>query len=109
MRKLTILGLILLVQTGVMAQGLSDHTSVGPGSELPAFLAFPNPSDGILRLECQARGKVKIQLLDLNGKVLLGLEYRGHAEIDTGHLAAGTYLLVQRWEDHIERHKLIIY
>ena len=75
----------------------------------PSFLVYPNPNEGLLRLECGAPVKVEMQLLDLDGKLLLSCEYRNHKEIDTSHLAAGTYLLVQKWKDRTERHKLIIY
>jgi len=106
-------GLILFSVSGALSDTLlvtvSDHTSYGPGSEFPTFRVFPNPSNGILRLECGDQEKVEMQLLDLNGKVLTSCEYQDQTEIDTAHLAAGTYLLVQRWKDHIKRHKVILY
>ena len=106
-------GLILFSVSGALSDTLlvtvSDHTSYGPGSEFPTFRVFPNPSNGILRLECGDQEKVEMQLLDLNGKVLTSCEYQDQTEIDTAHLAAGTYLLVQRWKDQIKRHKVILY
>ncbi len=88
---------------------VTDPVSDGNLPEIPSFRVYPNPSQGILRLECGAPGKVEIQLLDLSGKILLSTKYRDHTEIDTSILAAGTYLLIQKMKDQIERFKLIIY
>ncbi|MDX2430454.1 MAG: glycoside hydrolase family 9 protein [Bacteroides sp.] len=88
---------------------VTDPVSGGISPERPSFKVYPNPNKGLLRLECGAPEEVNIQLLDLNGKVILSSQYRVQTEIDTKHLAAGTYVLVQRWNDKVERHKLILY
>lgn len=97
--------------------GLSDtlHVTVkdpltgGYATDAPAFNAYPNPAQGTLRLECSSREEIFMQLLDLNGSLVLSEKYRGQTRVDISELAAGSYVLVQRWNDHLDRQKLIIY
>ena len=106
-------GLIVMSVSGGLSDTLfitvNEPVSDNNHTEGPLFLVYPNPNEGLLRLECESPGEVEMQLLDFSGKLLLHCEYRSHAEIDTSHLATGTYLLVQRLKDRTERHKLIIY
>jgi len=83
--------------------------SVHPGSLEDAVSIYPNPSDGLLCVECLLPDPVEVKLLDLSGKLLAKDHYTGRAVIGTGHLSPGTYMVVHTWNDMITRDKLIIY
>jgi hypothetical protein len=61
--------------------------------ELSAQIA-PNPSNGSIQITLNQVGSGQIQILDLNGKILMTKQLNGAtAQIDLGSLQQGTYLV----------------
>ena len=89
--------------TGTLAESAPATTSATSTlAEKLTVEAFPNPSDGIfrVRLATMAAGHTKVQLYDLQGRVV-GTVFEGELQaneqrelaVDLPGLAAGTYLL----------------
>ncbi|MCB0791301.1 MAG: T9SS type A sorting domain-containing protein [Flavobacteriales bacterium] len=71
-----------------------------PGAGLTRFELVPNPTDGLVTLEAESRGRsqdLRVQVSDLSGKVLLTLgpgRGDGHQlreQLDLRHLPSGVY------------------
>ncbi len=71
---------------------VSTHQA-GPGAEI-ALAAYPNPTTGLLQLECFSLPDYQAVLHDLHGKLLLRqTAHSGRAALDLSAFAPGTYLL----------------
>ncbi len=58
---------------------------------------YPNPTRGLLQVDFENLPDsevVRLQVLDMNGKYLLGQNTDGNAEIDLSNKPAGNYLLI---------------
>jgi len=80
----------------------------GRGEFLSGIRIYPNPGKDFLYVECDHHLPVGVKILDLDGRVLRELQFTGEALVETGELAAGTYLLVIEGLDLTRREKLII-
>lgn len=87
---------------------VTDPVSGGNMENFNSFRIYPNPSEGILYLESAVPEQLEVQLLDLNGKILMQCVYTRHAEIDTSQLPPGSYILVYRWKDQVLRQSFIM-
>jgi hypothetical protein len=68
---------------------------VGLGEfNLNQFLVYPNPTQGIIKIETNAKGRVKTILLDIHGKNLFENQFEGIIEIDLSTYPAGMYQLL---------------
>jgi hypothetical protein len=58
---------------------------------------FPNPSDGNIYLNLEGNGKQKVDIFDLNGRViystLIETAQDGRVLLNLGHLSAGIFIL----------------
>jgi len=87
----------------VLKESFSDR-----GMTAPQVRVFPNPGKEFLNVECDSHLPVGLKILDLNGRVLRELQFTGEALVETGRLAAGTYLLLIVCREMVRRDKLII-
>ncbi|MCB0638802.1 MAG: T9SS type A sorting domain-containing protein, partial [Lewinella sp.] len=66
-----------------------------PVEEMP-WLLYPNPVNEVLYLSAPYPVSGRLQLIDVNGRELLGRELRGASSpypVDVGHIPAGLYWL----------------
>jgi hypothetical protein len=69
---------------------------------------FPNPTDGKFRIQTNSTETQRLQLSDINGRLILNRSISTGAEIDVSNLDNGIYYLSLRSEDKIFNQKLII-
>lgn len=80
-------------RTGTIVSGdASCITNIEPLDE-PVFLLFPNPVSNVLTIEGE-RESGSIEIIDISGKVLIGLETTGQTtNVDVSKLPSGTYMV----------------
>ncbi len=61
---------------------------------LSPFTVYPNPVSGLLNISSQWRDYYHIRVTDMQGKVWIEKEIRGDAQIETGFLKPGVYIIV---------------
>lgn len=77
------------------------YAGINENAKGPAFLLYPNPGQNYLQLRFEQAGQRQIELLDLQGHVLLqenSIDNQAH--LLTENLASGTYLL-RVWESGV--------
>ncbi len=94
---------------------ISDPTSVDEILGEPEWTLHPNPADEILYLAIDAlnAGSVRIEILDLSGKIVISLmkelsQGRNHLELNTARLLQGLYLIKLQTDQNTAIRKLII-
>ncbi|MEM7657517.1 MAG: T9SS type A sorting domain-containing protein, partial [Bacteroidota bacterium] len=91
-------------------ENASALSVAGSLSQAPIRL-FPNPTRDLLNLEWETAQPGHIQLLDLQGRILLQATVSaGQAQISIGHLPQGIYVYQlhnstgQRWQGRVEKY-----
>ena len=77
------------------------YAGMDENAKVSAFLLYPNPGQNILQLRFEQAGQRQIELLDLQGHVLLqenSIDYQ--VQLHTENLASGTYLM-RVWESGV--------
>lgn len=102
-----------------VAESLNDSTGHATEDRNTAFFPeeeekekrtriYPNPGKEYLMIECE-EGEHEIELLDLNGKVILRERFRGLTyRLENPGLQAGVYILNIRSGEQVESHRWII-
>lgn len=85
-----------------------NPNSIPQIEELAGIKVFPNPNDGVLYVENEFTEPVELKILDMSGRLMIVKEYKGHIEINTRDLPAGSYMLLHDLRGELLRHKLII-
>ncbi|MEN0006200.1 MAG: T9SS type A sorting domain-containing protein, partial [Bacteroidota bacterium] len=82
--------------------------------DLPAFDAFPNPTDGLLMLQFEAvPGELDIRVTDLNGQQIYKEQMRNfegiyNKQIDLRDVSKGAYLLTIRQKGQVFSRKILV-
>jgi hypothetical protein len=66
--------------------GLTDK-----GNQQSSIRMYPNPASGILFLETDMREDVKVEVIDINGKVMIATDMFRSKTIDVSMLASAIY------------------
>ncbi|MEO8761385.1 MAG: T9SS type A sorting domain-containing protein, partial [Bacteroidia bacterium] len=87
-----------------------DATSLGIKNinEDKTFSIYPNPTNGIFVLETNTSAKQTLQIVDVNGRIVLTQTINGTSTINTGNLAEGVYNASLMGNEGIINKKLII-
>ena len=70
-----------------------DEDVVGINDTTYGFVSYPNPTADVLNVQAEEAGINKLQLLDLNGKVILHTEFTENTQLNLYELNAGIYIL----------------
>jgi hypothetical protein len=71
------------------------------------FNLFPNPTNSLLNIETDIPGQFSIDILDLNGRILMRTISNGSGHLmDLSSLQAGIYLIVIRSNESILTRKI---
>jgi len=70
------------------------------------ILIFPNPVSNLLHIELE--GEAKVQITDLNGKIVFQQERLQNEAIDVSHFNPGVYITRIQTDEKITQHKIII-
>lgn len=77
----------------------AEYLSVQENVEDLALEIFPNPATEYLTVQSGNSSLLRLELFDISGKKLKGLQFRGTTQIQLSHLSPGIYLLKLQMED----------
>lgn len=80
-----------------------------PVSDHPSFTLYPNPVSDILHLDHKNDQPLRIEILDLRGRILLTLEVDRHAQVDLTDLKSGCYIYRANSKNEAHSGKLVVY
>ena len=83
---------------------------IDEGIETTPPVLYPNPTTGIIRVDCHEEAINSISLYDMSGKTMLSVQSSGQheEEIDMSRLPSGQYIMVVRTKDNTYSEKIIL-
>lgn len=97
------------VVRSVIASDLPTTADVIDGKEESTFLAYPNPSLGIVNLSSDLTGDFKIELLTFSGRSIRSFHFFGLGEfvLNLNDIPTGMYMLSIQHDNVFEYHKIL--
>ncbi|MGZ3903311.1 MAG: choice-of-anchor tandem repeat GloVer-containing protein [Bacteroidia bacterium] len=73
-----------------------------------AILLYPNPTKDQITVEHNLKEKIKVELYDINGRLVLSKTINGTSAINVSDLDVGVYTVAVKWQDTTVNKRLII-
>ena len=87
----------------------SAYSAAIPEKQKLEFELQPNPSTGLIHLECEAQGKLEVKILQADGKTVFSTEFKATEKtLDLTALPKGLYFLQLSMEKSSSTQKIIL-